>query len=277
MKSNSTRPKTPWRDRVLADWARRRWRGFLRLKSLLKPTGGGPAVLTSSRYNTRFHLTLWDSVDTHVLREGFYESEVIEALGPGLARQPDSVLWVVGANFGLHAVTLKYLHPAARVVAFEPSPAMTARLLENAELNGVALELHAYALSDTSGIQTFHANNLGNPGMSTLLPCNSRDYQQRFRVAVFRPSEIVAAGLAPAPDMMVIDAEGSELAILRGLGDLLAGDRLKTVIFEAGKHLLDSPRDALYRLLSDAGFTITQLQRRENTAHELENYLASKR
>ncbi len=277
MITTPSRTKTPWRDRLLAGWARRRWRGLLRLKSLLKPVGGGSAVLTSSSYETRFHLTLWDSVDTHVIREGFYESEVVEALKPGLTHHPDAVLWVVGANFGLHSITLKYLYPATRVVAFEPSPAMTARLLENAELNGVALELHTYALSDTSGIQTFHANNLGNPGMSTLHPCNSRDYQQQFHVAVYRPSEIIAAGIAPAPDMMVIDAEGSELAILRGLGDVLAGGRLKTVIFEAGKHLLDSPQDELHRLLTDAGFTLTMLQRREHTAHELENYLASKR
>ena len=81
----------------------RGWRGFARLYGLLKPAGGRRALRASTRYGSQFFLEPFDNVDSHVLAEGFYESEVLEAVRPVLGR--GAVLWVVGANFGLHAVT----------------------------------------------------------------------------------------------------------------------------------------------------------------------------
>jgi len=73
-----------------------------------------------------FELQPHEYIDAIVLREGYYEPEVIDALRPFL--RPGAVFWDVGANIGLHTVTAACLAPGSQVVAFEPNPAVFARL-----------------------------------------------------------------------------------------------------------------------------------------------------
>jgi FkbM family methyltransferase len=243
------------------------------LYDLLKPIPGRRSLRVRTRYGSQFFVTPWDSVDAHVIAEGFYESEVIEAVRPDLTA--GAVLWVVGANFGLHALTAKWLAPDIAVVAFEPSPAMAARLLENSELNGLAVNLQAYALAAGTGVQTFYANTSGNPGMSTLHPAPEGEYDQQFAVATVPAADVIERGLAPAPDVMIIDAEGAEAQILRGFGAHLANPRLHRIVFEAPNEFLTTREPAeLDGLLRGAGFSLTRLERREATGHALSNFVA---
>lgn len=265
-----------WRDRLLVKFRRRGWRGFVRLYALLKPIPGRRQIRTVSRYGSQFFLTPWDSVDHHVILEGFYESEVLEAVRPALG-QPGAVLWVVGANFGLHAITAKYLHPAATVAAFEPSPAMGARLIEHCDLNNVQLDLHAYALSDSTGALPFFSNASGNPGMSTLHPVDESSYTHKFVVATLTAAEVIDRGLAPPPTVLIVDAEGAEAEVLRGFGPHLATATLRTVVFEADNGFLSSRQPAdLYELVTGAGFSLRQLTRNEKTGHSLSNFVGSR-
>lgn len=266
-----------WRDRLIVKFRREGYRGFVRLYALLKPITGRRQLRVTSRYGSQFFLTPWDSVDHHVVMEGFYESEVLEALRPGLS-QPGAVLWVVGANFGLHAITAKYLHPSATVVAFEPSPAMGARLIEHCDLNKVKIDLHAYALTDTIGALPFFANASGNPGMSTLHPGDdTSNYQHKFVVATLAAANVIARGLAPAPTILLVDAEGAEAEVLRGFGPHLAAPALRTVVFEADNNFLRTGQPAdLHALVTQAGLTLRQLARNEDTAHSLSNFVGSR-
>jgi len=265
-----------WRDRLLVALRRKGGRGFIRLYTWLKPITGRRQLRTVTRYGSQFFLTPWDSVDHHVIQEGFYESEVLEAIRPALS-QPGAVLWVVGANFGLHAVTAKFLHPAATVVAFEPSPAMGARLIEHCELNNVTVELHAYALSASIGALPFFANASGNPGMSTLHPVDDSSYNHKFVVATLSASDVIARKLAPAPTVLLVDAEGAETDVLRGFGTHLAATTLKTVVFEADNNFLQTGQPAdLHALVTGAGLSLRQLVRNEDTAHTLSNFVGSR-
>ncbi|MEO6994116.1 MAG: FkbM family methyltransferase [Lacunisphaera sp.] len=265
-----------WRDRLILKFRRHGWRGFIRLYTWLKPITARRQLRTVTRYGTQFFLTPWDSVDHHVITEGFYESEVLEALRPALS-EPGAVLWVVGANFGLHAVTAKFRHPTATVVAFEPSPAMGARLIEHCELNRVTVELHAYALSDANGALPFFANAGGNPGMSTLHPVNAFEYHHKFVVATLSAADVIARGLAPAPTALLVDAEGAETEVLRGFGSHLAASTLRTVVFEADNNFLQTgATEELHALVTRAGFSLRQLVRNEDTAHTLSNFVGSR-
>jgi FkbM family methyltransferase len=214
-------------------------------------------------------------VDSHVIAEGFYESEVLEAVRPYLGS--GAVLWVVGANFGLHAITAKHLHPDTLVVAFEPAPAMAARLLESCALNGLSVDLHAYALSDRAGAFPFYANASGNPGMSTLHPVRHFHYDQRYSVATLTAAAVVEHGLAPPPTALIVDVEGAEAEVLRGFGPHLENARLRALVCEAPNEFLVSkePTD-LYALLQGAGFRLQLLPRREKTAHTLSNFVATR-
>jgi FkbM family methyltransferase len=248
----------------------------LRLYNLLKPADGRRALRTRTRYGSQFLLTPWDEIDIHVLMEGFYESEVLEAVRPSLG--PGAVLWVVGANFGLHAITAKFLHPEATVVAFEPSATMGALLIENSELNDVRIDLHAYALSDVTGAMPFFANASGNPGMSTLHPVNSENYDRKFVVATLTADDVIARGITPPPTAMILDAEGAECAVLRGFGAGIAKDSFRVLVFEASNDFLEAKDPAfLHSSLTNAGFSLKKLERFERTAHNLSNFVASRK
>jgi len=261
-----------FRDRILVAFRRRQWRGFVRLYERLKPTAARRLLRTLTRYGTQFFLNPWDSVDSYVINEGFYESEVLEAVRPGLA--PGTVLWVVGANFGLHAITAKRLHPETNVVAFEPSPAMGARLLENCELNDVRVDLHAYALSAENGALPFFANASGNPGMSTLHPVEGLPYDHRFVVATLTAQNVIKLQLAPMPNAIILDAEGAEIDVLKGFGLLLHAPDLRMIVFEALNEFLETVPGELRILITSAGFKIEKLKRNEDTAHSLSNFVA---
>ncbi len=268
-------PVPTWRDRLLVAIRRRGWRGFVRLYNLFKPAAGRRELHAVTRYGSHFFLTPWDSVDSHVLAEGFYESEVLEAVRPLLG--PGAVLWVVGANFGLHAVTAKFLHADVPVVAFEPSPAMGARIIENCELNGVKIDLHAYALSSTVGALPFFANASGNPGMSTLYPVDTFTYDHKFVVAMLTADDVITRGLAPAPTVMIVDAEGAETEVLRGFGARLTASSLRLLVFEAANDFLVTHEPAdLYAVLVGAGFSLRMLERQERTGHNLSNFVAER-
>jgi FkbM family methyltransferase len=267
-------PALPWRDRLLAFWRRRGWRGYLTLVRWLKPPGGAELCVTT-RYGSRFYVRPSDEVDRRVLFEGFYESEVLEAVRPAL--RAGSVLWVVGANFGLHAITAKLLHPDCRVIAFEPLPAMSARLIEHCALNGVGIDLVSTALGERQGVLPFSVNASGNPGASTLHPTDAERFDYRMLVAVERADALIEGAGLPAPTAMIVDAERAELEVLRGLGRHLAEPALTHVVFEAENEMLALiPPHPLAQLLRDAGFALTRLQRNEHTAHGCSNFLAAR-
>lgn len=262
-----------WRDRLLTLFRRKNWRGFVSLYDLLKPLSARRSLRVVTRYGSQFFLTPGDSVDSCVIAEGFYESEVLEAVRPALG--PGAVLWVVGANFGLHAVTAKWLHPETQVVAFEPSPAMAARILENCELNGITFDLHAYALADRTTMLPFFANASGNPGMSTLHPAAQFTYDQRFVVATHSAAEVISRGLTPPPTALILDVEGAETEVLRGFGPHLKAAGLRVIVFEAPNDFLTTRQPAdLHALVHEAGFTLQILHRHEHTAHALSNFVA---
>ena len=207
---------------------------------------------------------------------GHWRLEVTEFLGREL--HDGDVVFDVGSNIGLCSVfAARRVGINGRVIAFEPLPAMSSRLAEHCTLNGVNVELHAYALSDRTGALPFYAAASGNPGMSTLHPVARCSYDQRFTVATYAAAEVIDRGLAPPPTAMIVDVEGAETEVLRGLGRHLTDPTLTHVVFEAENEILaQGARHPLLHLLREAGFSVTRLQRNEATAHGCSNFLATR-
>jgi FkbM family methyltransferase len=253
---------------------RRGWRGSSRLYGLLNRLVSFPAVRARSRYGPVFALHPHDYIDRIVLREGYYESEVLEALRPYLG--PGCVLWDVGANFGLHAVTAKKLAPETTVVALEPSPVMAGRVLANAAVNGVAVDVVCVGLWDGRGHAPLYCIDEGNPGMTTLVPWSGAKGYRRVSATVDTGEALVREGGVPAPTVVKIDVEGAEERVLRGMGALLGSTALRAVVFEAAADLVETGcPGGEARLLAAAGLgAFEKLPRRESTHHNLYNYLA---
>ena len=109
----------------------------------------------------------------------------------------DATVFDVGAADGYSAVTLASLASRGRVVCFEPDPAQRARLAQNMALNPVLAR--RVEVVDTA------AGRGGDDGRAL--------------------DDLVEAREVPVPDVVKIDVDGGELAVLEGMHGILADHR----------------------------------------------------
>ena len=141
---------------------------------------------------------------------GFYEAEMLEDLR---RRLPPGGLFVdIGANIGNHALFAAGAC-GARVLAFEPSPALADHCAATLAANGLTdrLDLRRQGLGAAPGTARLLPGPGHNAGRTRLQPGAGE-------VAVVRLDDV----LAEAPDVIKIDVEGMEPAVLEGARGVLA-------------------------------------------------------
>lgn len=133
--------------------------------------------------------------------------------------KPGMVVHDIGANVGFYTLLASVLvGPSGRVVAFEPLP----RNLEflhghsgrNRRDNVRVIEA---AVADAPGEATFE--DVAHGSMAKLSARGS------IRVRLVALDELVERGEIPEPQMMKIDVEGAEVAVLKGAARLIARAR----------------------------------------------------
>ncbi len=257
------------RDRLLTHYLRSGLRGFHRLRRLL----GGEGHLLRMRTSRGAFLELDPTsyIDGFVLKAGYYESEVLDAVVRRLLAT--DVFWDVGANFGLHSIHAAAARPGAIIVAFEPNPAMANRVRANAELNGLDVSVQEIGLSDQIGEVELHLADAGNPGASSITAWDCNRYESKLAIVISTADAMIAEGTVPSPTLMKIDVEGHEEQVLSGCKSLLRNPKLRMIVFEDGIE-----RDtAAKNLLRENGFVeISPLVREENTCHPLANFIAER-
>jgi amino acid adenylation domain-containing protein/FkbM family methyltransferase len=196
----------------------------------------------------------------------------------GIEIPQDACVLDVGANIGLFALLVARLAPDARILAFEPIPAVHRVLSLNAEIHGLRGSTHDCALGRTAGTATFtyfphitllsgrYADASADAGMvrqmlenaGQLDPSDSVDELLADRLEheeVERPvstvSEILREHGLERVDLLKIDVEKGELDVLAGIDD---GDwpKIQQVVIEVhgGDARLREVTDTLER----AGF-----------------------
>jgi len=165
---------------------------------------------------------------SHLLLDGYWEIWLTRFLARAI--RPEMVCVDVGANLGYYALLMAdIVGPTGRVLAFEPNPAV-ARLLEaNLGVNGFAARSRVLpmALGDGSAASGAFAVPHGEPKNAALIAPGT---EAHFAGAaeVLQVPVIAFDSLADAPpriDLVKIDAEGAEDAILRGMAAMLRRDR----------------------------------------------------
>mgnify|MGYP000889151875 FL=1 len=139
--------------------------------------------------------------------------------------RPGMVVFDVGANVGfLTLIAARLVGPSGRVVAFEPWPAASRILSTNLRANGMAwVSVVPLALFDQDGPMAFvgqEATTLGRLA-TTLPPSSSSDNASQQVDAARLDTWIAHEGAVPnvnlrPPDLVKIDVEGAEAAVLRG-------------------------------------------------------------
>ena len=169
----------------------------------------------------------------------------------------------VGANVGrwsrlmLAAASHAGRDGDLRLHAFEPDPDTFARLAGT--LDGPPARISNSALSDRHGTSPFHVVGPG-AGTNSLYPVPGSSPAQHSVVTTTLDRYAEQAGVARFA-LVKIDAEGHDLAVLRGARDLLAAHRIMVAQFEynnrwiLGRFFL---RDA-FELLLPLGYRIGKL------------------
>lgn len=89
-----------------------------------------------------------------------------------------------------------------------------------------------------------------------------------------KSGSIIESETSLMPNLIKLDVEGNELAVLIGFGDKLADPCIHTIVFEDCKHVSSSVKEHLRGCL----FVIEgSLVRNEQSRHHLKNYIVNKR
>lgn len=139
------------------------------------------------------------------------EPELVEAIATTVG--PGVTFWDVGAAVGTYSCLAAVA--GAEVLAFEPVPENAHRIVENAACNDVeeAVTVHPVALSDTDGTVPFRPSGRRVGEGTHRVDAAAHD----MRVPAER-----GVGIQPAPDVLKVDVEGHEVAVLAGLDTHLA-------------------------------------------------------
>ena len=196
-------------------------------------------------------------VSQQLLREGIwepYETSLVQALlGPG------DVFVDIGANIGYFTVVAASLvGTSGQVFAFEPDPANYRLLLKNTRHNDLQACVEAVqaglAQDDSAGTLYLSEDNLGD---HQIYPTkNPRD---QLDIKLLNGSAVLGRLLRRAGqtkvDLIKVDTQGSEAAVMAGLMDALSGFELPpTILIELTplslRHAQSSGRELIEMLAS---------------------------
>lgn len=153
-----------------------------------------------------------------------------------------------GSHIGLSVLYFKLLYPKARITAFEPNPDVFPILQANVAENRLTdVELVHAAVSDQAGTVPFIVNRDGARdwtwGGSIIHQSWHDTANNRVeQVPAIRLGEYIGDGV----DLLKLDIEGMETAVLEDLGDELS--RVKEIILEFHGSTAN-PRNHLEKML----------------------------
>lgn len=210
--------------------------------------GPTPRVATL-RSGSRMVVDVRDYAHRHILLHGEYEPELTALFGR-LARPGWTVL-DVGANAGYFSLLAADLGgPGSHVVAFEPQPRIAALLRRTLELNaGARIDVVEAACGDHDGrVALVTPTDPRNSGLATL---RAEPASGPTAIVPILRLDRFCAERGLAPDLMKIDVEGAEDAVLDGAQALLAGGRPRHVVCE----VWPQTRDAVIACMASHGYS----------------------
>jgi FkbM family methyltransferase len=177
-----------------------------------------PILMANDGHDRIASMLFWKGVD------GWEPTTVRTFLG---LITPGATVFDVGANSGLFSLLAARRDPTVKVHAVEPVARVFSVLEANVALNSLDnVTCHRVACSDRSGPSTLHVP-AGEPVpvMASLLSGWADTAASGEPVACTTIDELVATAGIDGVDVIKIDAEGSEDAVLRGARTTLQAHR----------------------------------------------------
>jgi FkbM family methyltransferase len=171
--------------------------------------------------------------------EAWVLSEVVR---PACAEAP--VIFDVGANVGDYALLVRSRIPAARIYAFEPAAPVYEQLSRRLSSigNGANCDAFNFGFSDEEKTVDLYSYTVEGEAASVISSIDKRLPTQVLHVEVNDTERIVVRTLdtfcashgIDRIDLLKLDVEGHEVAVLRGAKDLLELGAISMIQFEFG-------------------------------------------
>jgi FkbM family methyltransferase len=167
------------------------------------------------------------------------------------------VFYDIGANLGFFALLGAHLVglDEGRVYAFEAAPDNAEAIRVNAALNAIAnVEVLAVAVSDHAGSGRLQV--VDDQSWSKLIDYGEHPFtEQVIDVELVAIDDLIASGRLPAPDVVKIDVEGAELAVLGGMRETIERHRPAIIceLHDTHAEFVDFMAGCGYRLINLEG------------------------
>lgn len=215
-------------------------------------------------FDFRLAVSPQDNIGHHLFYYGAYESEQVELWRRLLGNGRDSVVLDVGANIGYYSLIAATHRNVRRVVSFEPNPLVLPALRYNVALNpGVAdkISIADVAVGDSDGVVKFYRNREShNFGLGSMRAQGSDPVT--VEVPLVRLDSFLPSQKLEHVDLIKIDVEGAEAAVIAGLQGWWSQRRRPTLAVEVHPTLLPdfgASVRGLFASLRSAGYRLERL------------------
>lgn len=202
------------------DWLRMSLRYRL-LRLLVPPSESNSFAFTVDFYGMQYRGRLNSYIDWMVYFFGAYEKEELLLLRDLIRERNDPVFIDVGANIGQHSIFMSQF--CASVQAFEPYERVRHIFEEKISLNHIRnININGVGLGENNEELEFFAPQGWNSATGTFVPGHEEDNNRPFaKLRVVNGDEYLAGLKVNQVDLIKIDVEGFERAVLQGLKDTL--------------------------------------------------------
>jgi FkbM family methyltransferase len=221
-------------------------------KIFLRPT------IERVRAGILMELDPWEWTQIDLIRNGVVVKPVVDVLSSVL--RPGDVFVDAGAHIGCSTLAgRERVGPGGRVIAIEPQPYNSQRLLRNAYLNDFRnIEVHLAVLGREEKTVALAYQSVTDSARLSLRLDAEHDHPQRFVVPMRRLDHLLAEARVDSARLLKLDVRGYELEVLEGLGNLLAAfDYFIVEILEpqseSARSVVRLFRDARYQLQTVTG------------------------
>jgi len=228
-------------------------------------------ILVENQHGVHMKLDPCEYVEKEIIVNGYYEKEVLDLLINAVeTSNTKPVFWDIGANVGLHAMTIKKLFPEVTSCAFEPFYYNFRKLAINLSCNfDIKIKKFSFGLSNNTEVNRMYTSE-GNSGRTSFLEIEG-GIDSSVNTLSCTGDFVVEQGLAPQPTIIKMDVEGWELNVLKGCTEILSNPDLHTIIFEGPDKMANTE---VVPFLETLGFNISPIERTSHIEETTENYLA---
>jgi FkbM family methyltransferase len=187
------------------------------------------ARLADSGY--RYQGVLSDWMDWNVFFLGGYKRSIVNLIRQVVqATTPAGTAVFVDVGAAVGQMTMSASPLAAKVIAFEPSPAVAAIFREHVRLNGLTnVILIEAALGPREDQATFYVG-ASSKGTGSLQPDANGDDKTPLVVPVRRGDNVMEELRLTRLDLLKVDAQGVEIGVLEGFSATIARDHPTVIL-----------------------------------------------